>query len=316
MGNSRLTLIHKKEDAHDDAIWCSTWVPNSSALISGSVDESVKIWTILDEQQPEVMEESHTYVGHTLGVVSVAIDVTGTYAASSALDSFIRIWNLQDNSTKAVIETPPSETWQIKFHPASDTLIVAAAGGSSSKVALWSAEDAEPKGHLGIPVADEKFKKDKFVLSVAFSPDGRRLACGVMDGTIAVFDVPAGKLLNTLTGHHKPVRDVCFTPDSQMLLTACDDMHTHLYDVENAALIEAFSGHESWVLSVDCHPSGTAFATGSSDAKVKLWDLQTRTCSQTVTEHSDQVWSVAWQQDGRRLASASDDKSIGFYNYI
>lgn len=64
----------------------------------------------------------------------------------------------------------------------------------------------------GLVQADEKFKKDKFVLSVAFSPDGRRLACGVMDGTIAVFDVPSGKLLNTLTGHHKPVRDVCFTP--------------------------------------------------------------------------------------------------------
>ena len=60
--------------------------------------------------------------------------------------------------------------------------------------------------------ADEKFKKDKFVLSVAFSPDGRRLACGVMDGTVAIFDVAAGKLLHTLTGHRKPVRDVVFTP--------------------------------------------------------------------------------------------------------
>jgi WD repeat-containing protein 61 len=60
--------------------------------------------------------------------------------------------------------------------------------------------------------ADEKLKKDKFVLSVAFSPDGRRLACGVMDGTVAIFDVPSGQLLHTLTGHHKPVRDVCFTP--------------------------------------------------------------------------------------------------------
>ena len=57
----------------------------------------------------------------------------------------------QDNSTKAVIETPPSETWQIKFHPASDSLILAAAGGSSSKVALWSGEDAQSKAHLGIP---------------------------------------------------------------------------------------------------------------------------------------------------------------------
>ena len=60
--------------------------------------------------------------------------------------------------------------------------------------------------------ADEKFKKDKFVLSVAFSPDGRRLACGVMDGTVCIFDVPSGKLLHTLAGHHKPVRDVVFTP--------------------------------------------------------------------------------------------------------
>jgi WD40 repeat protein len=95
MGNSRLALSHKKEDAHDDAIWCATWVPNSNGLVTGSVDESVKIWTLLDEQVPEVVEDTHTYVGHTLGVVSVAIDVTGTYAASSALDSFIRIWNLQ-----------------------------------------------------------------------------------------------------------------------------------------------------------------------------------------------------------------------------
>lgn len=66
--------------------------------------------------------------------------------------------------------------------------------------------------HCDLKQADEKFKKDKFVLSVAFSPDGRRLACGVMDGTVAVFDVPSGKLLHTLTGHHKPVRDVCFAP--------------------------------------------------------------------------------------------------------
>jgi hypothetical protein len=57
----------------------------------------------------------------------------------------------QDNSTKSVIETPPSETWQVKFHPTSDSLLLAAAGGSSSRVALWSAEDAQSKAHLGIP---------------------------------------------------------------------------------------------------------------------------------------------------------------------
>ena len=47
---------------------------------------------------------------------------------------------------------------------------------------------------------DEKHKREKFVLSVAYSPDGKRLACGVMDGTVAVFDVPSGKLMHFLTG--------------------------------------------------------------------------------------------------------------------
>ena len=73
----------------------------------------------------------------------MAIDGSGTYAASSALDSFIRVWNLEETSTKAVMETPPSETWQICFHPTADTLTIAAAGGSSNSVALWNCDTAQ-----------------------------------------------------------------------------------------------------------------------------------------------------------------------------
>lgn len=59
---------------------------------------------------------------------------------------------------------------------------------------------------------DEKFKKDRFVLSIAFSPNGQRLACGSQDGTVALFDVSSGKFLHTLEGHFKPVRSLTFTP--------------------------------------------------------------------------------------------------------
>lgn len=60
--------------------------------------------------------------------------------------------------------------------------------------------------------AEDTFKKEKFVLSVAQSPDGRWLASGSMDGTVAVFDATTGQLLHTLDGHFKPVRSLCFTP--------------------------------------------------------------------------------------------------------
>ncbi len=72
-----------------------------------------------------------------------------------------------------------------------------------------------PSGLRGGRQAEEKLKQEKFVLSVAYSPNGQRLACGAMDGTVAIFDVPSGKLLHTLRGHHHPVRDLSFTPGAR-----------------------------------------------------------------------------------------------------
>lgn len=80
------------------------------------------------------------------------------------------------------------------------------------------------------------------MLSVAASPDGRRIAAGSMSGAVAVWDAATGQLLHSLPGHFKPVRGLAFTPDSRHVLTACDDMHSHMYDVEHGALVEAFSG--------------------------------------------------------------------------
>ena len=59
---------------------------------------------------------------------------------------------------------------------------------------------------------DDKRKKDTFVLSLAYSPDGQQIACGCMDGIVAIFDVNTGKLTNVLEGHFKPVRSISFTP--------------------------------------------------------------------------------------------------------
>ena len=42
--------------------------------------------------------------------------------------------------------------------------------------------------------------------------DGRRIAAGSMDGTVAVFDAATGTALHCLKGHFKPVRDLTFTP--------------------------------------------------------------------------------------------------------
>ncbi|XWS70051.1 hypothetical protein CRYUN_Cryun03dG0016000 [Craigia yunnanensis] len=199
---------------------------------------------------------------------------------------------------------------------------LAVAGGSSASIKLWDTATWRLTATLSIPCPEgskpsDKSSSKKFVLSVAWSPDGRRLACGSMDGTISIFDVARAKFLHHLEGHYMPVRSLVFSPepDSRKLYSASDDGHVHIYDAEGKAIIGAMSGHAGWVLSVDVRPDGEAIATGSSDKTVRLWDFKMRAAIQTMSNHTDQVWAVAFRPgEGGRLASVSDDKSISLYH--
>jgi len=312
----KLSVLEKLDNAHEDSIWSACWAKEPDLLVTGSVDESVKAWKAVGSDDSTKLQVQHTFTGHTLGVVSVVVNSAGTLAASSSLDSQIRVWDIATSDTKAVFDTPPSETWGVAFSPVSQHL--ASAGGTTGKVSIWSigsGEQAAPEVTMSLPpVTDEKLKAKRFVSSVAYSADGSRLACGAMDGTVGIFDVAAGKLLHTVEGHRMPVRTLTFTPDSRMLITGSDDMHANMYDVEKANLIDSLSSHESWVLSVACSPDGQALVTGSSDRKVKLWEVGTRSCVQSLAEHTDQVWGVAFRPDGNRVATVSDDKSIVLYD--
>ncbi|KAH7543798.1 hypothetical protein JRO89_XS15G0021600 [Xanthoceras sorbifolium] len=204
---------------------------------------------------------------------------------------------------------------------------LAVAGGGSASIKLWDTATWKLIASLSIPRPEgpkpsDKANSKKFVLSVAWSPDGRRLACGSMDGTISIFDVARAKFLHHLEGHSMPVRSLVYSPiDARVLFSASDDTHVHMYDAEGKTLVGAMSGHTSWVLSVDASPDGTGIATGSSDKTVRLWDLGMRAAVQTMSNHIDQVWGVSFRPPGGngvlagRLASVSDDKSISLYGY-
>ncbi|KAL4563795.1 hypothetical protein LXL04_027841 [Taraxacum kok-saghyz] len=318
----KLAWLRSLETSHQDCVWACTWVPatdkSPGLLLTGSLDETVKLWN------PEDLSLVRTNTGHCLGVVSVAAHPSGKIAASASMDSFIRVFDVESNNTIATLEAPPSEVWQMQFDPRGTTLAVA--GGSSASVKLWDTAEWKLISTLSIPRPEaskpsDKGNNKKFVLSVAWSSNGRQLACGSMDGSISVFDVQRSKFLHHLDGHTMPVRSLAYSPlDPRVLVSGSDDERIHMYDAEGKTLFSSMSGHSGWVLSVDVSPDGAAIASGSSDRTVKLWDPKMRAAVQTMTNHTDQVWGVKFEGGGggvrgSLLASVSDDKSISLYNY-
>ena len=312
----KLSPLCHRASAHDAEVW-ATCFAGDKTLVTGSLDESVKLWVNEEEEDAvslENLREKHAYTGHTLGVCSLDANAAGLVAAS-ALDGVVRAWDSARGETKLVLESAPGESWGVKFDPTSGSSHIAIGGGVSRAVHVYDVEKGEKKKSLELPeTTADAAKNGRFAQSVAYSPDGKRIACGVTDGTVAIFDVKSGKCVHTLTGHVAPVRDVTFSPEGKTLYTACDDGYVHIYDAHNKSLIDALGGHKSWVLSLTASPDGAALVTGSSDSTVKLWDLSSRACAQTMTDHSDAVWCVRFSPDGNKLAAVSADSSISLFN--
>jgi len=148
------------------------------------------------------------------------------------------------------------------------------------------------------------------VESVAWSPDGTRLATASHDGTARVWDLATGAELRTLPGHTDWVVSVAWSPDSARLATASRDWTARVWDAATGAQLRTLTGHTDWVNSVAWSPDSARLATASSDRTARVWDAATGAEFRVLSGRTGWVGSVAWSPDGARLATASEDGTV------
>ncbi|MBI2898510.1 MAG: hypothetical protein HYY06_33470, partial [Deltaproteobacteria bacterium] len=150
--------------------------------------------------------------------------------------------------------------------------------------------------------------------SVAFSPDGTRVATASEDRTARLWDAGTGALLHVFQGHTDVVESVAFSPDATRVATASEDRTARLWDAGTGALLHVLQGHTDVVHSIDFSPDGTRVATASGDRTVRLWDAGTGALLHTLEGHTDVVESVAFSPDGTRVATASADRTARLWD--
>jgi WD40 repeat protein len=110
--------------------------------------------------------------------------------------------------------------------------------GSQDKTArLWDAATGKPLATL---------KHDGWVVTVAFSPDGRQVLTGSQDKTARLWDAATGKPLATLK-HDDEVLHLAFSPDGRRVLTGSQDKTARLWDVSIAPLFDDSEQLRAWV---------------------------------------------------------------------
>jgi WD40 repeat protein len=150
--------------------------------------------------------------------------------------------------------------------------------------------------------------------SVAYSPDGRRLAMTVWDSTVRVKDAASGQELLTLTGHTGPISGMAFSPDGTRLASSSFDKTVRVWDAATGQELLTLTGHTDIVKSLAFSPDGRQLASAGGDQTIRVWDAASGQELLALQGHTGHVQGVAFSPDGRRLTSAGADKTVRIWD--
>jgi WD40 repeat protein len=182
-------------------------------------------------------------------------------------------------------------------------LAAAEAGGT---VRIW---DLDRRALIGPPL-----RLPKFVLGLAFSPDGSRLAIpfGALDAGghspgVEVRDVRSGERLARLTSDGQ-VRSVAFSPDGRLVAGGQVDGSALFWATDTWRRVgQPLALQEAPTLGVAFSPDGRTLATSHGDGTVVLWDVESQQPIGSPLPGMAAAWGLdTWvtarfAPDGRRL---------------
>ncbi|EUC48006.1 hypothetical protein COCMIDRAFT_3138 [Bipolaris oryzae ATCC 44560] len=325
---------------------------DSSRIVSGSSDHTVKIWDAssgaclltLRGHGSDVLSVafSHdssrvisgllnatakvwdtnsgacllTMRGHRESISSVAFSHDSFWITSGSDDSTVKIWDSDSGYCIRAVKHG-SRIDSLAFFHRFNRLVSTCFNDNTKGVRVWDIKEGKPSKNIPIPYSSSK--------SVFVSRDCTRIASvDVLTShrEVDIWDLDSGKWLKTLEGHDDDVRLATFSHDSTKLASTSFGGTIKIWDVITGQ--NAPRGYDGKVELVVFSSDSALLASGFSDGTIGIWCADSGECFQ-ILQHNDyrcsdpknygfHVTSMVFSHNSALLGSASLNGIIKTWN--
>jgi WD40 repeat protein len=154
---------------------------------------------------------------------------------------------------------------------------------------------------------------------IAFSPDGRVLLTGHLDGTAWLRDPSIGKPFAPVLRHQGMVREAVFSPDGQFVLTAAVSGTAQLWQTSTGKPVGKPISHPVRIMAAALSPDARRIITAGDlfpqeAGEARIWRLDTGHALGEPIRHDATIYAVAFSPDGKVVATGSVDGSARLWD--
>ena len=274
----------KKFKGHKGCVWDVVLSQDGEMLASASVDGTIRVWN---------GRTGHDWMqlrSRTLHFSNMAFSSrTGETLAVGKWDGTIQLYSTflkLKGYSWAPFKGHTGPVTSVAFNP---KLPILASASTDGTLRVWNTRwEEELYWNIEGGATPTSIKSDRFntgsapLTSVAFSPDGRKLAVGMWDKHVVLLEwdglyhvgEPLGVSYELIwrRRHAESVTSVAFSPDGQTLAASGSGGTIRLWSIGPHGRTDKLKGHTDSVFKVMFSPDGRTLASGSDDGTVLLWD--------------------------------------------
>lgn len=250
---------------------------------------------------------------HPDGVMCAAFSADGFKVVTGSDDGTVRVWEVVSGKVQ-VLKGSARYAKSVVFSSDGSQVLVGygngvaqvwdvASGQALSTVRPSTGTDGKRRAKPSVPVLAP-------LRSVAFSPDGGKVAIASLDGTVQVWDIAGRALQRKLPVHTRMASAVAFSLDGSRVVTSSNGM-AQVWEVVSGQVVAELKGRADQITSVAFSPDSSKVVLGADRGVAQIWEVTSGQVGELRGHtHGYRVTSVAFSPDGSRVLTGSDDGSI------